>query len=373
MTVEPPPVASAPITISEPPPESVPQAVPETEATAERDKPSMTGDALRITATVYQEDMHWQGNVQLEGWITVAPQATLTISPGTVIRLGTGGGIHVLGRIVAKGSTENPVLFTSQDREASPGGWRGIVLSGSEKNNILDNVRIEGAETALLARFSSFNAKGLTIGNCFTGLQLQECVASLVNGRINNCNTGIMAGNSELSLVAVVLEDNRNGITLKSSSLIATEVTLTGNESDGLAADDSQFKLDRFKVSGSETGARITRGEGSISASVFRDNSEAGLVLANSRVRVTGNLFKSNRIGLQSDDNLPVLWGNALIDNKGYNLLYLGEESYYAGGNWFGNNGGEGSEKTVFSKRSGALQTEPLLSANPLPSLDNSR
>jgi hypothetical protein len=364
---EPAPATTPPLVLTLPAEPEIPEipapaAVPET--TPEKLAPF--ADARRINGMVYQEDNQWQGNLQLDGWITVAPQATLTVSPGTVVRLGSGSGIHILGRIVVKGTPENPVLFTSLSREPLPGEWRGIVLSGSEKKNILDHLRIEGAETALLARFSSFTARGMTIDRAVTGMQLQECVVSLTAGRINACMSGIVADNSELTLERVIMEHNHNAIAMNASSLLATEVTLSGNRNSGLMADGSQLKLDRFTVSGSETGSRITRGEGAITASVFRDNSEAGLVLAGSRLKLTGNRFSGNRIGLQSDDHLPVLWGNALYDNKSYNLLYLGEDSYYAGGNWFGTGIRESSEKTVFSKRHGALQIEPLLTTTPL-------
>jgi hypothetical protein len=312
-----------------------------------------------------REDVLWQENVQLDGWVTVAPQATLTISPGTVVRLAKGSGIHVLGRMVVRGETDNPVRITSLSRVALPGEWHGIVLSGSEKNNILEHVRIDGAETALLARFSTLTARGVTINRSLIGMQLQESVASIAASRIASCGSGIVAGNSELTIEGVKLEQNRNGIILNTSSLLGTGIILSANIASGLIAEGSHVGLDRFTVSGSESGARITRGEGFISSSSFHNNSDTGIVLAGSRLKLTNNLISNNRVGLQCDDHLPVLWSNALVDNRGYNLLYLGEESYYAGGNWFGDVNRETIEKTVFSKRFGALQIEPLLTENP--------
>ncbi|HZV82742.1 MAG TPA: right-handed parallel beta-helix repeat-containing protein [Geobacteraceae bacterium] len=355
---------SPPIVIIHPPETAPPTdtAVPPSQG----DRSAPFADALRISGTVYREDIQWQEKVQLDGWVTVAPQATLTIAPGTTVRMSPGCGIHVLGRIVVKGMAENPVLIASLSREPLPGEWRGIVLSGSEKKNILQHLRIEGAETALLARFSAFSARDVTISSAITGLHLQESVVSLKDARFNDNGSGIVADNSELTLDAVRLENNRNGITLNASSLMASDITLTGNKQSGLTAEGAQLKLERFIVSGSETGARITRGEGTISLSIFRNNSEAGAVLSASRIKLNGNRFSGNRIGLQIGDHLPVLWDNALVDNKSYNLLYLGEEIFYAGGNWFGTGSNESSEKTVFSKHSGAVQTEPLLKADPL-------
>lgn len=365
-TVTPPPAKSPAIILISPSQPTRKSEQPATPGMEKTETPDTFADAQRIDATVYREDVQWQGRVRLDGWITVAPQATLTVSPGATVRLAPGTGIHLLGRIVVKGTAENPVLIAPLSREPVPGEWRGIVISGSEKNNLLEHVRIEGAQTALLARFSSFSARSLTIGRSVAGLRLQESVASLSGGVISGNDNGIVADNSELTMDSVTVQNNHSGINLKSSSLMATEVNLKDNRTIGLLAEGSQLKLDRFTVSGSETGAQINRGEGSITASGFRDNSEAGASLTGSRIKLTGNLFSGNRIGLQLGDHLPVLWGNALIDNKSYNFLYLGEEIYYLGGNWLGAGGRESSERTVFSRRSGAVQVEPLLKANPL-------
>lgn len=324
-------------------------------------------DALRVTGATYREDVSWQGKVLLDGWITVAPQATLTVAPGTAIRMSRGSGIHVLGRIDVKGTAANPVLVTSLNQEPLAGDWRGIVLSGSEKKNSFEHVRIEGAETALLARFSSFSASGISIGRAITGLRLQESVISISDGRVSDNDSGIVADNSELTLGGVLIENNRNGISLHASSLLSRDLNLANNGQLGLAADASQLKLERFIVSGSETGARITKGEGTVTGSIFRGNSEAGAVLTACRIRLNDNRFTGNGIGLQTSDNMPVLWNNALVDNKSYNLLYLGEEMFYVGGNWFGSAGSANSERTVFSKHAGAVRTEPLLEADPLP------
>ncbi len=323
-------------------------------------------NAVRLPATVYSEDTLWQGRVQLDGWITVAPQATLTIAPGTIIRAGAGWGINVLGRIVVKGTAEEPVMFSSMMNDPLPGEWRGVILTGSEKNNLLENLRIEGAEIGLLARYSSFAARGITITGAVTGLQLQESVTTMADIRISGSLYGIIAEHSELSLDSGTVEKNGTGMTLSASALVARDSSLAGNRNIGLRAENSRLNLDRFQVRGSETGARISRSEGSVTDSVFRDNTESGAVLSGSRLRLHGNLFSGNRIGLQVDDHLPAVWNNALVNNRSYNLLYMGEESFFAGGNWFGSDSRDLVDRTLFSRRTGALQAEPYLGKSPV-------
>jgi hypothetical protein len=87
-------------------------------------------------------------------------------------------------------------------------------------------------------------------------------------------------------------------------------------------------------------------------------------------IRFNGNIVTGNKVGLQCDDNQASLWGNSITENSSYNLMYLGDEWFYAGANWFGRLGPGGVEKTVFSNRSGALQLAPLLQSEPLPAIE---
>ncbi|MEM9073139.1 MAG: hypothetical protein AAGE52_31835 [Myxococcota bacterium] len=65
------------------------------------------------------------------GTITyVEPGATLTIQPGVVVQARTMGALVVQagGRLVAEGTAEEPVVFTSLNEEA--GSWAGVVMLG---------------------------------------------------------------------------------------------------------------------------------------------------------------------------------------------------------------------------------------------------
>jgi hypothetical protein len=98
------------------------------------------------------EDVRWHGVVVVKGALVVAPQATLRIEPGTVVRFMASRGsrqlprLVVMGRIEGIGTLDHPILFAS--RAAAPvnrGDWGGIVLLSSEKRNLLEQCRIEGA------------------------------------------------------------------------------------------------------------------------------------------------------------------------------------------------------------------------------------
>lgn len=320
----------------------------------------------KYSGEIFQEDLLWQGTVLIDGWVTVAPQATLTIGPGTIVRIAGNGGIHVLGRIIAKGSADSPILFASLYPEPLAGDWAGIVLSGTEKRNTFEHVRIEGADTGLFARLSSFSAKGFNIHHVTTAVKLQESVAEFSDGRISAASAGFSAANSEADLDTVLFEENRNAVSLTASSMSGRDVTIAANRFSGMAAEQSHLKLERFLLIGNNVGARFSGSDGSITDSVIRNNGETGIIMSGSRLKLTGNTVTGNGTGVQSDDNLPVLWGNSIHSNRSYNILYLGDETFFVGGNWFGPNGATTLERTIFSKRAGAVHTEPLLKNTPV-------
>lgn len=317
--------------------------------------------ASKYSGEIFLEDLQWQGTVLIEGWVTVAPQTTLTIGSGTIVRFSGNGGIHVLGRIIAKGSADSPILFASLYPEPLAGDWFGIVLSGTEKRNSFEHVRIEGADTALFARLSSFSAKSFNIHHVTTGVKLQESVAEFRNGRISASTTGLSSVNSETDVDTVVFEENRNALSLTASSMSGRDVTIAANRLSGMTADQSHLKLERFSLIGNNIGARLSGSDGSMIDSVIRNNAETGIIMSGSRLKLTGNTISGNGTGIQADDNFPVLWGNAIHTNRSYNILYLGDETIFVGGNWFGSDSAATLDRSIFSKRTGAVHTEPLL------------
>jgi Fibronectin type III domain len=73
----------------------------------------------------------------LKGFVKVSPNVTLTIQPGTKIVGDTntvGSSLYVLrgARLVANGTAQNPIVFTSQrvSPNRKPGDWGGIVIVG---------------------------------------------------------------------------------------------------------------------------------------------------------------------------------------------------------------------------------------------------
>lgn len=298
--------------------------------------------------------------------VTVAAQATLTVMPGTVVRFGPDSGILVLGRIVAKGTAELPILFSSFYLQPSPSDWYGIVLIGTAKKNIFDQVQMQGAEAAIYARSSSLKLKQLRIGNSSSGIILTDSIADAQGIFISGCSSGLSALQSEVDLEAVTIEKSETALSVTASSLTATRLKIASSSKSAFKAEKSQLKIEKSLFSANLGGAIVIACQGSINNSKFIANSETAVVLSDSPLRFSSNLVSGSKVGIQLLDNLSAVWGNSVYANSSYSILYSGDENIYLGGNWLGTTNIELVNQSLFSKKPGAIKLLPLLVTDPL-------
>ena len=90
-----------------------------------------------------------KGTYLLKGWVYIADGAELTIEPGTVIKGDKQTKASLIaergGKLIAKGSTSQPIVFTSEEARGNrkPGDWGGIIICGKAVNNQTE-MQIEG-------------------------------------------------------------------------------------------------------------------------------------------------------------------------------------------------------------------------------------
>lgn len=70
----------------------------------------------------------------------VEPGATLIIEPGVVIEAGSSSFLAVQSgaRLIAEGTREEPIVFTSSNEDPQPGDWPGVLLFGAAPTNADD-------------------------------------------------------------------------------------------------------------------------------------------------------------------------------------------------------------------------------------------
>lgn len=350
----------APALAATPPAAAAPDAA---EAAQPRSEAEFT-PSFRYGDRVLTEDTVWKGVVLVEGAVTVAPQATLTIEPGTVLRFKgkepSGAALVVQGRLAAAGTKESPIVFTSSFAVPAAGDWQGVMLLGSEKRNVLENCRIEAAQTGLEAIFSNLTLKNVRAERSKAGMRFQDALVVMEGGGTSDCDTGLNFSESEATLRNLNLIGNRKGLVAQRSSIYMQEGSFSMNGS-AFSCDSCRVRLQGGAVSDNGRGITLYESEGAVTGVQVARNSDYGLSLTASRIRVTGNQIAGNgNSGLLVFDASSVAWDNAIHDN-GYDLYNAGKEEFRAPGNWWGAAG----PKIYDNAGAGKVLSTPRLTAPP--------
>lgn len=336
--------------------------------------------AAEQATTVYDgavltEDVTWRGSVLVRGFVVVAPQATLRIDPGTVVRFAATAAQHlpnlvVQGRLHAVGTPERPIVMTSDQIKPTRGSWGGLVLLSTEKRNMLERCRIEFAETGVDVRFSSVTLKSVTIEQANTALLSHDGVVQMAGSNISNSETGIDVQNSEYDGRDTTVDSCKRGCVLNKSAVVLASVKISNCQQVGLEADECRIKITGGEFSGNALGARIKDGEGQIAMSSFVRNTQTALHFSGSRIKIHRCLFAGNfQDALRVEDGWSLILNNAFSSNGGYSIYNAGRDVVAARQNWWGTVDpvliGEKISNSNHGKKSGTVQVFPWLSEKP--------
>lgn len=128
----------------------------------------------------------------------VDSNATLTINPGTKIYFHKEAGLYVKGKVVAKGTVENPISFQGDRLETVyanvPDQWSGILLYSGSINNEFSNVEIKNGNFGLwVGNIEDKGTAKVKLNNvkiqnmAYSGIFAMKSEIQAVNCLITNC------------------------------------------------------------------------------------------------------------------------------------------------------------------------------------------
>lgn len=298
--------------------------------------------AVVYESAVISEDTTWRGSIVVKGFVIVAPQATLRIEQGTVVRFAVTtsqqlSNLVVHGRLHVSGTSDHPVILTSDRPGQVRGAWGGVILLSTEKRNVLERCRIENAETGIDVRYSSVSLKSVTISNSQTALLAHDGFVQMSGSTILESDSGIQIYNSEFEGKDNTIASCQRGCVLNRSSFVLGASKIMNNQQIGLEADESRIKISGSEFSGNTLGARMKNGEGQIVMSSFLKNRQTALHLSGSRMKIQRCMFAENsQDAMRTEDGRALIVNNAFSSNGGYNLYNAGNEVVSARQNWWG-------------------------------------
>lgn len=331
-------------------------------------------NAIVYDKALFTEDTTWRGTVIVRGFVVIAPQATLRIEAGTVVRFAGVGNdaarLIIQGRIQGVGTVERPIVLTSDRLKPAKGDWGGISLVSSEKRNILEHCRIEYAASGIEASFSTISLKAATIKRCNSGIMMRDSVVQFTGGSVTESEVGIEINDSESELRELSVASCKSGIIMNRSSVGISSLKIIDNDLYGIRSDDCRVKITSADISGNGAGVRLKGGEGQIVATRFSGNRETALHLSGSRIKLQRCQFIDNsQNALHLEDGRALVWGNSFNGNKGFNLYNNGREDVVALQNWWGSSDRSAIIQKIYDAvrdpRSGNVQLYPWLNEKP--------
>ncbi|MFD2512970.1 T9SS C-terminal target domain-containing protein [Pontibacter locisalis] len=141
----------------------------------------------------------------LKGFVYVQAPAKLTIEPGTIIKGDkTSKGSLIIERgaqIVARGTAEKPIVFTSNQAKGSraAGDWGGLIILGKAPVNLGSNAAIEGGVDRLYGGDQAADNSGVLkyVRVEFAGIAFQP------DNEINGITFGGVGSGTEIDFVQV--------------------------------------------------------------------------------------------------------------------------------------------------------------------------
>ena len=338
----------------------------------------------RYQDEVFRGDTIWQGRIEVAGVIRVPEGSRLFILPGTIVeflkRDTTGSGIGengllIQGRLIAKGTPENPITFRSAEKVKRPGDWDSInIMNSAGAQNLIEYCRIEHAYRGLHFHFSHVGLYNSQLTGNYRGIQFQESLVLLKGNRIFGNRSGVQGRDSDVTLSDNVISANNLGANFFRTNLTARGNRITANGKEGLRIREGVSSLQGNLIDGNRFGLMVAdMFYGDYSRNSITSNLEVGISLKNadnlevvgnviaangfnglniqeSRAAIKGNQFSDNGergIGVQSFDG--EISGNNFINNRLYAIDLEGTQDVAASGNWWG---GDDPAKVVFDKRS---------------------
>jgi hypothetical protein len=162
--------------------------------------------------------------------ITVCSTATLTIEPEVEVKFGETFSLIVEGRLVADGTEDKIITFTSNKYEPEAGDWGAIEFMGTEASSLMRCI-IEYGTNGITVESGTLNIQNSLISlNSENGIMITNGNVEVKNNEIfNNTESGIyIAGGNQVNVQNNNIASNGDGITLTGNA--TSEINIRQNE-----------------------------------------------------------------------------------------------------------------------------------------------
>jgi len=292
------------------------------------------------------QDTVWEGEILIDGVLTVAPEVVLEIRPGTRVSFtfmdsnADGVGEHemfIQGRLRALGTEDKPVVFTSAESRPFSGAWGAINMMMSEEDNLLAHCVLQYGYRGYHAHFSRASLTDCVFRHNVRGLQFQESTVTMKRCRVIDNFNGMQFRDSEVMIDQSRISGSHWGLRGLYTDLRLTDCVIENNAINGVHLRDSTLLADANRIVGNRRGLYLQRSRAEVRSNLIAGNSEHGIFLEDSKLEGTHNrLVDNGRSGVRWINSEGLLRANDLSGNGTYAVINDGNTPLDARGNWWG-------------------------------------
>lgn len=334
--------------------------------------------------TIY-EDSLWEGEVRIDGILTVAPEVRLEIRPGTRVlftRIDTDGDglgeseLFIQGILAARGTAEAPILFSSAELHPVSGDWGAINMMATTEPGILSHCVVEYATRGFHAHFAEASIESSLFRHNYQAIQFQDARVTLENLVIENNRNALQFRDSEAILRDLLIRDNLWAMRSLYGTIRMERTQILGNRLNGLNLRESYLEAEESLFAGNRRGLYLQDSEARLEACRFENNLEHGVLLENSIVSGRANSLSGNgRSGLRFVDSRGELHQGAILDNGIHSIFNEGATDADLRFNWWGSLDAARIGADILDGEDrpglGLVRIEPILEQNPLHRIDS--
>lgn len=301
----------------------------------------------RLHDQTFNTNQTWSGTVIIDGVVQFSPEATLTILPGTTVEFtktdtdGDGIGeneIYIQGQIIADGTKEKPIVFTSAEEHKRPGDWGAVNIMVSQgKKNELSHCVIEYGYRGFHMHFSKASISDSVMRHNYLGIQCQDSQLEVARCEITGNRGAIVFKDSKLKISGCRIADNYWGVRFLYGEVVMKDNLITGNLINGVTFRETKVSASGNRLIGNRKGFSSEQAQVSLKDNVIEDSDESGLYLKHTTGEVTGNVISgSGDSGVSIEDSDVQISGNDITGNRFYAIDNNGSMDVDARGNWWG-------------------------------------
>lgn len=279
----------------------------------------------------------------IKSQVEVAPGATLTIGPGTVVKFQKGAGLTVRGTLKIRGDSRNLVVLTSAEATTSRQDWTGITFT-DESADAQFNSAGNYAAGSIIEYAVITHSEGLKLDNSSPYIAnnnlLDNTVAITISGEVTETALNPETTSTRLWITRNNIINNTKGIVVN-RGYVANQLVFDPSGLTTLSA-TANIIIDGNAINYNQEGLWLERGERvAVINNQLNFNNGYGLKIAaaSPQAIVQHNTINYNNIGLEVAARGATISKNALAYNNQAGLILLNATNVISDNNIYGNLG----------------------------------